>query len=305
MHKSNLNEYRSFLKTIKEPLIRLDHVEVKKLEALVELEMLELNFRDSKDEDKFTKLSKDILELISWCEEEIDSLRDNYPIKIEQRKEASWVGHHRLPFPVVWDRETYNKVEPEVRTFGKKKDWLDWIIGNIEEGPGNYWSFNSQICNSCILDWKYYVDEIELLDDPEELFEEISFITTEFVDFLLTAKKIWSMKTGKEVFKSHEAKNTFISNSPINNLSMRTMQDRFDQGLNISWNRISNALKDFTNNNERIVKCDLNKGDEAKPGLRMFSGDEVIDDLLISTFKKNLSKMRRILKQGGKLPLPG
>ena len=117
------------------------------------------------------------------------------------------------------------------------------------------------------------------------------------------------MKTGKEVFKpreaSHEAKNTFISNSPINNLSMRTMQDRFDQGLNISWNSISNALKDFTNNNERIVKCDLNKGDEAKPGLRMFSGDEVIDDLLISTFKKNLSKMRRILKQGGKLPLPG
>ena len=73
MHKNNLNEYRSFLKTIKEPLIRLDHVEVKKLEALAELEMLELNFRDSKDEDKFTELSKDILELISWCEEEIDS----------------------------------------------------------------------------------------------------------------------------------------------------------------------------------------------------------------------------------------
>ena len=56
------------------------------------------------------------------------------------------------------------------------------------------------------------------------------------------------MKTGKEVFRPHEAKNTFISNSPINNLSMRTMQDRFDQGLNISWNSISNALKDFTNN---------------------------------------------------------
>ena len=305
MHANNIKEYKSFLKTIKEPLIRLDHVEVKKLEALGELEMLELNFRDSKDEDKFTKLSKDILELISWCEEEIDSLRDNYPIKIEQRKEASWVGHHRLPFPVVWDRETYNKVEPEVRTLGKKKEWLDWIIGNIEEGPGNYWSFNSQICNSCILDWKYYVDERELLDDPEELFEEISFITTEFIDFLLTAKNIWSMKTGKEVFRPHEAKNTFISNSPINNLSMRTMQDRFDQGLNISWNSISHALKDFTNNNERIEKSDLNKGDEAKPGLRMFSGDEVIDDLLISTFKKNLSKMRRILKQGGKLPLPG
>ena len=87
MHGNNINEYR--------------HVEVKKLEALSELEMLELNFRDSKDEDKFTELSKDILELISWCEEEIDSLRDNYPIKIKQRKESSWVGHHRLPFPVV------------------------------------------------------------------------------------------------------------------------------------------------------------------------------------------------------------
>ena len=139
--------------------------------------------------------------------------------------------------------------------------------------------------------------------------KEYKFITTEFVDFLLTAKKIWSMKTGKEIFKpheaSHEAKNTFISNYPINILTMRTIQARFDQGLNISWNSISNALKDFTNNNKRLVKSDLNKGDEAKPGLRMFSGDEVIDDPLISTFKKNLSKMRRILKQGGKLPLPG
>ena len=95
MHMNNLDEYRSFLKTIKEPLIRLDHVEVKKLEAIAELEMLELNFQDSKDEDKFTETSQDILKLISWCEEEIDSLRDNYPIKIEQRKEASWVGQHR------------------------------------------------------------------------------------------------------------------------------------------------------------------------------------------------------------------
>ena len=85
---------------------------------------------------------------------------------------------------------------------------------------------------------------------------------------------------------------------------MRTIQAHFDQGLKLSWSKIRHALKDFTNNHERIDQTDLNRGDKAKPGLRMFIKDEVVGELLISTFKKNLSNMRKILKQGGKLPLP-
>jgi hypothetical protein len=50
-----------------------------------------------------------------WCNEGMTSIKDQYSDLIDERSKKAWSGHKRLTFPVVWNRGSYNKIEPVIR----------------------------------------------------------------------------------------------------------------------------------------------------------------------------------------------
>mgnify|MGYP000176578161 CR=1 FL=1 len=54
----------------------------------------------------------------------------------------------RLPYPLVWNRDSYNKIEPEVREKGKKREWIEWLLKNIVEGKGEKWTYEQWVLNA-------------------------------------------------------------------------------------------------------------------------------------------------------------
>ena len=79
--------------------------------------------------------------------------KDQHSDLIDERSKKSWSGHKRLKFPVVWNRESYNKIEPEIRTAGsKRRIGLKWLLANLTEGKDEYWTYEDRIINAAQLD---------------------------------------------------------------------------------------------------------------------------------------------------------
>ena len=89
--------------------------------------------------------------------EQISSIKAQHSDLIDERSKKSWSGHNRLKFPVVWDRDSYNKIEPEIRTAGRKGDWIEWLLANLTEGKDEYWTYEDRILNAAQLDMYYYL----------------------------------------------------------------------------------------------------------------------------------------------------
>ena len=291
-------EYKKYVSTIGDPLEKLDDIETY-------MDDLERCFDqiDGKHEmglisNKEYKIQvKERDSFFKWCNEEMTSIKDQYSDLIDERSKKAWSGHKRLTFPVVWNRDSYNKIEPEIRIAGKKGEWIEWLLGNLTEGTDEYWTYEDRIINAAQLDLYYYLD---FLDDSFSVSLSCSKINNNFVTFLFNVKKVLTWKTGASPKRSSRPNNPYEEKefNELEKLILNTMKNRKEAGKELIWNFVLNDLHSNTKKGHTVIIRDIPASEDAmKPGILLYDDDLAIPthQLLQSTFKKKLTSFRKLL----------
>ena len=235
--------------------------------------------------------------LFLWGNEEITSIKDLHSDLIEERSKKSWSGHNRLKFPVVWDRDSYNKIEPEIRTAGRKGDWIEWLLANFTEGKDEYWTYDDRIINAAQLDVHYYLD---FLDDSYSVSYSCSKISNSFVTFLFNVQKVLTLKKGASSKRSPRPENPFEEkeHNELEKLILKTMKNRKETGKELTWNFVLNDLRSNTKEGQTVIIRDIPASEDTeKPGILLYEENLAIPthQLLQSTFQKKLTTFRKLL----------
>jgi len=291
-------EYKKYFSTIGDPLEKLDDIETY-------MDDLERCFDqiDGKHEmglisNKEYKIQvKERDSFFKWCNEEMTSIKDQYSDLIDERSKKAWSGHKRLTFPVVWNRDSYNKIEPEIRIAGKKGEWIEWLLGNLTEGTDEYWTYEDRIINAAQLDLYYYLD---FLDDSFSVSLSCSKINNNFVTFLFNVKKVLTLKTGASPKRSSRPNNPYEEKefNELEKLILNTMKNRKEAGKELIWNFVLNDLHSNTKKGHTVIIRDIPASEDTmKPGILLYDDDLAIPthQLLQSTFKKKLTSFRKLL----------
>ena len=292
-----LDGYKNFVSTIKDPLERLDEIEVYLDDFERGFDQIEGNHEMGLISNKeYKSLVKERDGLFLWGNEEMTSIKDLHSELIEERSKNSWSGHNRLKFPVVWDRDSYNKIEPEIRTAGRKGEWIEWLLGNLTEGKDEYWTYEDRILNAAQLDMYYYLD---FLDDSFSVSYSCSKISNNFVTFLFNAQKVFELKKEDNTV-GRRRKYPSLEKEPteLDKIIKRTMQNRIKSNKDLNWHNVLRDLKNNTNEHQTItIKEIATIHNEMKDGIILNEYDlkEATQKLLISTFQKKLTTFRKLL----------
>ena len=292
-----LDGYKDFISTIKDPLERLDDIEVYLDDFERGFDQIEGNHAMGLISNKeYKSLVKERDGLFLWGNEEITSIKDLHSDLIEERSEKSWSGHKRLKFPVVWNRKSYNKIEPDIRTAGKKGEWIAWLLANFTEGKDEYWTYEDRIINAAQLDMYYYLD---FLDDSFSVSYSCSKISNNFVTFLFNAQKVLELKKEVNTFGSRR-KYPLLENEPtaLDKIIYRTMKNRIKSNKDVNWHNVLRDLKNNTSKNQTITiaKIITMRDEERKAILLHEEGmTEATQKLLTTTFEKKLTYYRKLL----------
>jgi len=292
-----LDGYKDFISTIKDPLERLDDIEVYLDDFERGFDQIEGNHEMGLISNKeYKSLVKERDGLFLWGNEEITSIKDLHSDLIEERSEKSWSGHKRLKFPVVWNRKSYNKIEPEIRTAGKKGEWIAWLLANFTEGKDEYWTYEDRIINAAQLDIYYYLD---FLDDSFSVSYSCSKISNNFVTFLFNAQKLLELK--KEVNTvGRRRKYPSLEKEPteLDKIIIRTMKNRIKSNKDLNWHNVLRDLKNNTSENQTITITEIATiHDEMKDAILLYEDGltEPTQKLLTTTFQKKLTYFRKLL----------
>ena len=292
-----LDGYKDFVSTIKDPLERLDDIEVYLDDFERGFDQIYGNHAIGRISNKEYKiLVKERDSFFKWGNEEITSIKAQYSDLIEERSEKSWSGHKRLKFPVVWNRKSYNKIEPDIRTAGLKGDWIAWLLANFTEGKDEYWTYDDRIINAAQLDMYYY---LEFLDDSFSVSYSCSKISNNFVTFLFNAQKVLELK--KEVNTFGRRRNyPSLEKEPteLDKIIIRTMKNRIKINKDLNWHNVLRDLKNNTYENKTITIAPIaTMRDEMKDAILLHEKGltEATQKLLISTFQKKLTTFRKLL----------
>jgi len=292
-----LDEYKNFVSTIKDPLERLDDIEVYLDDFERGFDQIYGNHAIGRISNKEYKiLVKERDSFFKWGNEEITSIKAQYSDLIEERSEKSWSGHKRLKFPVVWNRKSYNKIEPDIRTAGLKGDWIAWLLANFTEGKDEYWTYDDRIINAAQLDMYYY---LEFLDDSFSVSYSCSKISNNFVTFLFNVQKVLELK--KEVNTFGRRRNyPSLEKEPteLDKIIIRTMKNRIKINKDLNWHNVLRDLKNNTYENKTITIAPIaTMRDEMKDAILLHEKGltEATQKLLISTFQKKLTTFRKLL----------
>ena len=292
-----LDGYKNFVSTIKDPLERLDDIEVYLDDFERGFDQIEGNHEMGLISNKeYKSLVKERDGLFLWGNEEITSIKDLHSDLIEERSKNSWSGHNRLKFPVVWDRDSYNKIEPEIRTAGRKGEWIEWLLGNLTEGKDEYWTYEDRIINAAQLDMYYYLD---FLDDSFSVSYSCSKISNNFVTFLFNAQKVFELKKEDNTV-GRRRKYPSLEKEPteLDKIIKRTMQNRIKSNKDLNWHNVLRDLKNNTNEHQTItIKEIATIHNEMKDGILLYEDGltEATQKLLTSTFQKKLTTFRKLL----------
>ena len=292
-----LDGYKDFVSTIKDPLERLDDIEVYLDDFERDFDQIYGNHAIGRISNKEYKiLVKERDSFFKWGNEEITSIKAQYSDLIEERSEKSWSGHKRLKFPVVWNRDSYNKIEPEIRTAGLKGDWIAWLLANFTEGKDEYWTYDDRIINAAQLDMYYY---LEFLGDSFSVSYSCSKISNNFVTFLFNAQKVLELKKEVNTF-GRRRKYPLLENEPtaLDKIIYRTMKNRIKSNKDVNWHNVLRDLKNNTYENKTITIAPIaTMRDEMKDAILLHEKGltEATQKLLISTFQKKLTTFRKLL----------
>ena len=293
----SLDEYKNFVSTIKDPLERLDEIEA--LLEFLENPRTEIEGHydmGSISREAYETESQELDSYFNWGMPQISALKTEHADIINKRAKKAWSGHKRLKFPVVWNRESYNKIEPEIRTAGRKGDWIEWLLGNLTEGKDEYWTYEDRIINAAQLDMYYYWD---LLKDSSVSYS-CSKISNNFVTFLFNVQKVLSLKTGASSKRSPRPENPYEEKeyNELEKLIIRTMKNRKGNNKKLTWNFVLKDLRLNTNEGQTVIIRDLPAADDTmKPGILLFEDNSPTPthQLLLSTFQKKLTYFRKLL----------
>ena len=292
-----LDEYKNFVSTIKDPLERLDDIKVYLDDFERGFDQIEGNHEMGLISNKeYKSLVKERDGLFLWGNEEITSIKDLHSDLIDERSKKSWSGHKRLQFPVVWNRESYNKIEPEIRTAGRKGDWIAWLLANLTEGKDEYWTYEDRILNAAQLDMYYY---LYFLEDSYSVSYSCSKISNNFVTFLFNAQKVLELK--KEVNSvGRRRKYPSLENEPtaLDKIIYRTMKNRIKSNKSLNWRKVLYDLKNNTYQNQTITIAQIaTMRDEMREAILLHEEGmtEATQKLLTTTFEKKLTPFRKLL----------
>ena len=292
-----LDGYKDFVSTIKDPLERLDDIEVYLDDFERGFDQIEGNHDMGLISYKeYKSLVKERDGLFLWGNEEITSIKDLHSDLIDERSNKSWSGHKRLQFPVVWNRESYNKIEPDIRTAGRKGDWIEWLLSNLTEGKEEYWTYEDRIINAAQLDMYYYLD---FLDDSFSVTYSCSKISNNFVTFLFNAQKVLELK--KEVnMVGRRRRYPSLEKEPtaLDKIIYRTMKNRIKSNKDVNWHNVLRDLKNNTSKNQTITILSIaTMRDEMRDAILLHEEGmtEATQKLLTTTFEKKLTTFRKLL----------
>ena len=292
----SLDEYKNFVSTIKDPLERLDEIEV--LLEFLENPRTEIEGHydmGSISREAYETESQELDSYFNWGMPQISALKTEHADIINKRAKKAWSGHERLKFPVVWNRESYNKIEPEIRTAGSKGDWIEWLLANLTEGKDEYWTYEDRILNAAQLDMYYYWD---LLKDSCVSYS-CSKISNNFVTFLFNAQKVLELK--KEVNTFGRRRNyPSLEKEPteLDKIIFRTMKNRFESNKDLNWHNVLRDLKNNTSENQTITIAPIaTMRDEMKDTILLYEKGmtEATQKLLTTTFERKLTPFRKLL----------
>ena len=293
----SLDEYKNFVSTIKDPLERLDEIEVL-LEFLENPRgEIEANYdMGSISREEYETESQEMDSYFKWGMPQISALKTEHADIINKRAKKAWSGHKRLKFPVVWNRESYNKIEPEIRTAGRKGDWIEWLLANLTEGKDEYWTYEDRILNAAQLDMYYYLD---FLEDSYSVSYSCSKISNNFVTFLFNAQKVLELKKEVNTF-GRRRKYPSLEKEPteLDKIIIRTMKNRIKSNKDLNWHNVLRDLKNNTYENQTITIAPIaTMRDEMKDAILLYEEGltEATQKLLISTFQKKLTYFRKLL----------
>jgi hypothetical protein len=293
----SLDEYKSFVSTIKDPLERLDEIEA--LLEFLENPLTQIEghyYMGSISREAYETESQELDSYFNWGMPQISALKTEHADIINKRAKKAWSGHKRLKFPVVWNRESYNKIEPEIRTAGRKGDWIEWLLGNLTEGKDEYWTYDDRIINAAQLDMYYYWN---LLKDSSVSYS-CSKISNNFVTFLFNVQKVLSLKTGASSKRSPRPKNPYEEKeySKLDKIIINTMKNRIKINKDLNWHNVLRDLKNNTSENQTITIAPIATiRDEMKDAILLYEDGltEPTQKLLTTTFEKNLTYFRKLL----------
>ena len=289
----NFEEYKAAAKEIEDPVDRLDELNAMRSYAFLE-EMESHRVRIRSKEDLLISQRFDLF--LEWVDEEIQSMKAKYDDLIKEREKKAWKGHVRLPYPVVWDRDSYNKIEPEVREKGKKREWIEWLLRNLNEGKGKKWTYEQWVLNA-VENEDYYLgfaeNEYEV-DYPSIL---VGTLEDQFIVFLFNVQKVLSLKDEKKRKRAINREPFEIKMSELDKIILKTVKLRKSTGKSLNWHEVRRDLKNHTGEGQRIVLSEIPAPDESmKEGISLYIDgySSPIQTLLVSTFKKKLSQLRKI-----------
>ena len=291
-----LKEYKDFYSSIKDPLEKLDEVQVELDGLEIASDQINGNYElGGIPEEEYKSLSKEMNSFFEWGKEEISILESECRYLIKKRKKKAWQGHDRLPFPVVWNRKSYNKVEPEIKSKGRKNQWIEWLLTNITEGEDDYWQYEDRVLNAAELDIAYYLN---FLEGSFSVSSSCSRITKDFVDFLFTAQRVSEFKRGETTKAERPSSPYKTEHNELDKLIIRTLQKRVKNNEPTIWNFVLRALRENTSKGQTVEIRDVPaKDDTMAPGILLYveGYPDPIQKLLQSTFQKKLSQFRKLL----------
>ena len=289
----NFEEYKAAAKEIEDPVDRLDELNAMRSYAFLE-EMESHRVRIRSKEDLLISQRFDLF--LEWVDEEIQSMKAKYDDLIKEREKKAWKAHVRLPYPVVWDRDSYNKIEPEVREKGKKREWIEWLLRNLNEGKGKKWTYEQWVLNA-VENEDYYLDFAENEYEINSPSIMVGAMEDQFIVFLFNVQKVLSLKDEKKRKRAIDREPIEIERNELEKIILRTMKSRKSGGMNLHWLQVLRDLKNHTEEDQRIVLSEILAPDESmKEGISLYIDGftSPIQTLLVSTFKKKLSQLRKL-----------
>ena len=172
-------EVVSQLEAIKTPLEKIDYLEVLAHEMRDKLDWMKRHEASVEPGNEIELLRrKDSLSAEREITKQLRDLKSEYKKDLERRQKLAWPEHKRLPFPIVWDLDTYLEWEAPIEAKGRKHDWCLWLRQGLIKNEGDDWRFKDNILRQARL------DAIDNGETDDEILWCCLSIGEEFVHFL-------------------------------------------------------------------------------------------------------------------------
>ena len=138
-------EVATQLKDFKIPLEKIDYLEILAYEIRDKLDWMKRHEASVEPGNEIELLRrKDSLSAEREITKQLRDLKSEHKKDLERRQKLAWPEHKRLPFPIVWDQDTYLEWEAPIEAKGRKHDWCLWLRQGLIKNEGDDLAFQGQ-----------------------------------------------------------------------------------------------------------------------------------------------------------------